>query len=86
MIGGKIENCLERGFVNLQLLKIKLKRCKEELDSLRENMHSSKRTFSQRILSQLINSDREKYISYLNGREVMNWMAINTDPKLSLNT
>ena len=66
---------------DLQLLKIKLKRCKEELDSLRENMHSSKRTFSQCILSQLINSDREKYISYLNGREVMNWMAINTDAK-----
>ena len=68
---------------DLQLLKIKLKRCKEELDSLQENMHSSKRTLSQRILSQLINSDREKYISYLNGREVMNWMAINTDAKRS---
>ena len=38
-------------------------------------------TFSQRILTNLINSDREKYISYPNGREVMNWMAINTDVK-----
>ena len=36
---------------DLQVLKTKLKRC-EELDSLRENMQSSKRTFSQRILSQ----------------------------------
>ena len=36
---------------DLQLLKTKLKRCKEELDSLRENMQSSKRTFSQRIHS-----------------------------------
>ena len=66
---------------DLQLLKIKLKRCKKELDSLRENVQSSKRTFSQRIHSQLINSDRDKYTSYLIGREVMNWMEINTDAK-----
>ena len=44
-------------------------------------MQSSKRTFSQRILTRLINSNKEKYISYLSGREVMNWMAINTDAK-----
>ena len=44
-------------------------------------MQSSKRTYSQRILRCLINSDKEKYISYLSGREVMNRMAINTDAK-----
>lgn len=44
-------------------------------------MQSSKRTFSQRILTPLINSNKEKYISYLSGLEVMNWMAINTDAK-----
>lgn len=66
---------------DLQLLKSKRKKLKEELDSLLENMQSSKRTFSQRILTRLINSNKEKYISYLSGREVMNWMAINTDAK-----
>lgn len=44
-------------------------------------MQSSKRAYSQRILRCLINSDKEKYISYLNGREVMDWTAINTDAK-----
>ena len=66
---------------DLQLLKSKVKRLKGERDSLIENMQSSKRTFSQRILTRLINSNKEKYISYLSGREVMNWMAINTDAK-----
>ena len=41
----------------------------------------SKRTFPRRILARLINSNKEKNISYLSGREVMNWMAINTDAK-----
>lgn len=45
------------------------------------NMQSSKRTFSQLILTRLINSNKKKYICYLSGREVMNWMAINTDTK-----
>ena len=66
---------------DLQLLKSKHKRLKEERDSLLENMQSSKRTYSQRILTCLINSGKEKYISYLNGREVMNRMAINTPKK-----
>ena len=44
-------------------------------------MQSSQRTFSQRILTPLINRNKEKYISYLSGREVMNWMAIKTDAK-----
>ena len=57
---------------DLQLLKSKRKKLKAELDSLLENMQSSKRTFSQRILTRLINSNKEKYISYLSGREVMN--------------
>lgn len=46
-----------------------------------ENMQSSKRTFSQRILTCLFNSNKEKYICYLSGLEVMNWMAINIDTK-----
>ena len=50
---------------DLQLLKSKHKRLKEERDSLLENMQSSKRTYSQRILTCLINSGKEKYISYL---------------------
>ena len=66
---------------DLQFLKSRQKKFKEELDSLLENLQSSKRTFSQRILTRLINSNKEKYISYLSGREVMNWMAINTDAK-----
>lgn len=66
---------------DLQLLKSKRKQLKEELDSLLENMQSSKRTFSQRILTRLINSNKEGYISYLSDREVMNWMAIKTDTK-----
>lgn len=67
--------------MDLQLLKSKEKKFKEELDSLLQNMQSSKRTFSQRILTCLINSDRDKYTSYQSGREVVNWMAINTDAK-----
>ena len=66
---------------DLQLLKSKHKRLKEERDSLLEKMQSSKRTYSQRILTCLINSGKEKYISYLSGRELMNWMAIKTDVK-----
>ena len=75
------ETTNQRLKTDLQLLKSKHKRLKEERDSLLENMQSSKRTYSQRILTCLINSGKEKYISYLSGRELMNWMAINTDVK-----
>ena len=60
---------------------MKTKKFKEEIDNSLENVQSSKRTFSQCVLTRLINSNKEKYISYLSGREVMNWMAINTDAK-----
>ena len=46
-----------------------------------EDIKASKRTFQQKIHSNLINSDNQKYISYKHGRQVINWMDLNTDSK-----
>ena len=63
---------------DLQLLKSKLGRMKDELLSLRGNMESSKRTFSQKIYSDLVNSNKKRYLS---PDGVVNWMAVNIDSK-----
>ena len=67
---------------DLKLLHTTLKRQNDELSNLQATVKSSKRTFSQLIHSDLINSNRHKYISQsVNGREVINWLQLNTDSK-----
>ena len=66
---------------DLKHLNNMLKRQKDELSNLQETVKSSKRTFSQLIHSDLISSNKHKYISTANGREVINWMQLNTDSK-----
>ena len=59
-----------------------LKRQNDELSNLQATVKSSNRTFSQLIHSNLINSNKHKYISQIvNGHEVINWMLLNTDSK-----
>ena len=65
----------------LQALRNTRKKLQDELDSLQENIKSSKRTFSQLIHSDLINSNKKKYISIVNDREIINWMLLNSDAK-----
>ena len=66
----------------LKLLHTTLKRQNDELSNLQATVKSSKRTFSQLIHSNLINSNKHKYISQsMNGGEVINWMLLNTDSK-----
>ena len=66
----------------LKLLNTTLKRQNDELSNIQATVKSSKRTFSQLIHSDLINSNKQKYISKsLNGREIINWMQLNTDSK-----
>ncbi len=67
----------------LKLLHTTLKRQNDELSNLQATVKSSKRTFSQLIHSDLINSNKHKYISQsVNGREVINWLQLNTDSKM----
>lgn len=65
----------------LQVLKNTQKKLKGELDSLLETINSSKRTFSQLIHSDLIKSNKKKYISVVNDWEIINWMLLNSDAK-----
>ena len=57
----------------LKLLRTTLKRQNDEFSNLQATVKSSNRTFSQLIHSNLINSNKHKYISQsVNGREVIN--------------
>jgi DNA topoisomerase IA len=61
--------------VETSLLKIK-----DKMTNLQATVKNSKRTFSQLVHSDLINSNKHKYISQsVNGREVINWLQLNTD-------
>ena len=65
----------------LQALRNTRTKLKDDLDCLQENINSSKRTFSQLIHSDLINSKKKKYVSIVNDREIINWILLNSDAK-----
>ena len=56
----------------------KLRRMKDELHSLQESIKSSKRSYSQQIHSNLVNSNKTKCMS---PDGVLGWMALNIDSK-----
>ena len=55
-----------------------LRKMQDELHNLQENIKSTKRSYSQQIHSNLVNSDKAKYMS---PDGILDWMALNTDSK-----
>ena len=64
----------------LKTTKTKLSRLREELMSKRKLFEASLGSFASQVQSDLINSDKQKYLrKTLTGQYVPNWLAINAD-------